>query len=349
MEIKSIEFGKTQKGKEVKQYTLCNDNGSYVSILNYGGTITEIVVPDKEGNLENVVLGFDNISDYEEKLTFFGCIIGRVAGRISNASFEIDGMKYTLAANNNHNNLHGGINGFDKVIWNVTELVESNYIGVCLNYMSVDGEEGFPGNLDVTVMYKFNNNNELEIIYTASTDKKTIVNLTNHSYFNLSGNAKRDILDQYLQINASNYACIDKTAIPIDVEKVKDTPFDFTTPKKVGQDIHDNHEQIKNGGGYDHPFLLESDTSSAAILEDKENGRYMEVVTDQKAIVFYTSNMLEEGMTLSSGTLSRKNLALCIETQYYPDAMNQDFFKTEILNPNETYKAYTKFSFKTRG
>ncbi len=348
MEIKTIDFGRTKKGAEVKKYTLYNDNGSYVSVLNYGGTITEIVVPDKDGHLENVVLGFDNILDYEEKSPYFGSIIGRVGGRISNASFEIEGVQYTLAENNNHHNLHGGVKGFDKVIWNVTKLVESNYIGLCLNYISVDGEEGFPGNLDVTVTYKYNNNNELEIIYKATTDKKTLVTLTNHSYFNLSGNTKRDILDQYLQINSSSYSCIDEEAIPIGIENVEGTPFDFRKPKRVGQNISDNHEQIKNGGGYDHPLLLDSNTEVAAVLEDRENGRYMDVVTDQKAVVFYSSNMIEEGMLLSSGISSRKHIALCLETQYYPDAINQDFFETEILNPNETYNAYTKYSFKTK-
>lgn len=348
MDITSKFFGKTKSGQEVTQYTLKNDHGNYMSVLNYGGTITEIMVPDKKGNLENVVLGFDNIADYEEKSPYFGCITGRIAGRISNSKFEIDSESYILAANNNSNNLHGGIKGFDKVIWSVTELIESDYVGLSLNYLSVDGEEGFPGNLDVHVTYKFTNENELDIHYSATTDKKTIVNLTNHSYFNLSGNAKRDILGQILQFDASQFGCVDEEIIPAGIADVEDTPFNFRAAKPVGQDIKADDIQIKNAGGYDHPFLLDGDKEVAAVLEDPESGRYMEVKTDQKAMVFYAGNMLEEGMTLSCGATSRQHLALCLETQYYPDAINQECFETEILSPGETYRAYTQYSFKTR-
>ncbi|WP_105615541.1 aldose epimerase family protein [Vallitalea okinawensis] len=348
MEIKSKFFGTTKDGQEVTQYTLINKHGHYMSVLNYGGIITEIMVPDHKGTLENVVLGFNNIADYEEKSPYFGCITGRIAGRISNSKFEIDGENYILAANNNSNNLHGGVKGFDKVIWSVTELVESDYVGLSLNYLSIDGEEGFPGNLDVHVTYKLTNDNELEIFYSATTDKKTIVNLTNHSYFNLSGNTKRDVLDQTLQFDASRFGCVDEQIIPAGISDVEGTPFDFRTAKTVGQDIKADNIQIKNAGGYDHPFLLDGQKEVAAILEDPESGRYMEVRTDQKAIVFYAGNMLEEGMSLSCGATSRQHLALCLETQYYPDAINQDCFETELLNPGETYKAYTKYSFKIR-
>lgn len=349
MEIKSNSFGYTKSDEEVIKYTLYNDNNSSISILNYGGIITSIMVPDKNGNIENVVLGFDSIKDYEEKSPYFGSLVGRVAGRVSNASFKIDSSTYNLAANNNSNSLHGGIKGFDKVIWNVTEIVEKDTVSISLNYLSKDGEEGYPGNLDVNVTYSFNNNNELEIHYNAKTDKKTVVNMTNHSYFNLSGNGKRDILEQYLQINADSYCPVDKEIMPIEISDVKNTPFDFSQIKLVGQDIKIDDVQLQIvGGGYDHPFILNDKENIAAIMHDKESGRYMEVVTDQKALVFYACNQLDSGIELSSNIISKKHIALCLETQYYPDAINQEFFESKFLCPNETYKAYTKFSFKVK-
>lgn len=348
MEIKSNNFGKTKGGQEVLQYTLTNDQGSHVSILNYGGTISEIVVPDKDGNMENVVFGFNTIEDYEEKSPYFGCITGRIAGRISNAQFEINGETYNVPKNDNGNCLHGGLKGFDKVIWNATEIVEKDYVGLSLHYISADGEEGFPGELDVNVTYKFTNKNELEIQYTATTDKATIVNLTNHSYFNLSGNGKRDILVQNLQILADQYGLVDEDIIPAGIGNVEGTAFDFRTAKPVGRDIKNDEEQIKNAGGYDHPWLLNEGNDVVATLEDPESGRYMEVSTDQKAVVFYACNMLDEGMTLGCGATTRRHHALCLETQYYPDALNQECYESEILEPNQTYRAYTKYSFKTR-
>lgn len=348
MEIKSTNFGFTKSGEEVTKYTLYNDNDCSVSILNYGGIINNIMVPDKDGNIENVVLGFDTFKEYEEKSPFFGSLVGRVAGRISNASFEIDGTTYNLAANNNGNTLHGGLKGFDKVIWNVTGIVKKDSVSLYLNYISEDGEEGFPGTLDVNVTYTFNNDNELEIYYSGKTDKKTIVNMTNHSYFNLSGNGRRDVLEQYLHINADKYGLVDTEIIPIGVADVNGTAFDFREMKLVGSDIKNDEVQLKNAGGYDHPFMLNDDGNISAAMYDKKSGRYMEVVTDQKAVVFYACNQMEAGMKLASNMVTKKHIALCLETQYYPDAINQDCFDSNILSPEDTYKAYTKYSFKIK-
>ncbi|GKX28142.1 aldose 1-epimerase [Vallitalea longa] len=348
MEIKSTSFGITKSGKEVTKYTLYNDNKCSVSILNYGGIVNNIMVPDKNGNIENIVLGFDDITSYEEKSPFFGCLVGRVAGRISNASFKIDDNVYTLHANDNGNTLHGGLNGFNSVIWDTKSIVKKDSISLILNYLSKDGEEGFPGNLDITVTYTFNNNNELEIQYNGNTDKKTLVNMTNHSYFNLSGNGKRDILEQYLQINADKYGLVDTELIPNGIADVKNTAFDFRNMKLVGQDIKNDEEQLKNAGGYDHFYILDDAKDIAATMYDETSGRYMEVVTDQKSVIFYASNTIEEGVKLASDIVTKKHIALCLETQYYPDAINQDCFESKILNPGDTYKAYTKYCFKVK-
>lgn len=348
MEIISKIFGTTADGKEVIQYSLVNKEGNRVSVINYGGIITEIMVPDKEGKLENVVLAFDNMKDYEEKSPYFGCITGRIAGRISGSKFEIDGTTYELASNDGKNNLHGGNKGFDKVVWNATEIIEDDYVALALNYLSEDGEEGFPGNLDVNVTYRFTNTNDLEIHYSATTDKKTIVNLTNHTYFNLSGDAKRDILDQTLQFDADNFGAVNDEILPAGITKVVGTPFDFTSAKPVGQDIEKDDLQLKNAGGYDHPMLLNGTADVAAVMADEENGRFMEVRTDQKAIVFYAGNMIEEGMILSTGVKSTKRRGLCLEAQYYPDHLNQDCFEDKFLEPGDIYRQKTVYSFGTR-
>ncbi len=347
MNISTERFGKTKYNEEVIKYSLKNDKGCYVSILNYGGTITEIVVPDKEGILENVVLGLNTIQAYEEQSPYFGSLVGRMAGRISHAQFKIDDNTYSLAKNNNGHNLHGGIQGFDKVIWDAEGSVNENEATLSLHYISEDGEEGFPGNLDVIVRYTFNNSNTLLISYEAITDKKTLVNLTNHSYFNLSGNYKRDILDHVLTIYANEFGCINNEVVPTGIKRVKDTPFDFTKSKRVGEAIDSDDEQIRYGGGYDHPFLLDTNACYAAILEDNESGRRLEIETDQKSVVFYSGNFIDNEMTLIGGKKGENRLGLCLETQYYPDAVNQECFDTYILKPEGVYTAFTKYSFKT--
>lgn len=347
MKILKESFGVTKKGEAVTKYKIINDQNSHISVLNYGGIITEICVPDKFNNIENVVLGFDNFKDYEENSPHFGALTGRNAGRISNAEFEIDHILYKLPKNNSKNNLHGGPGGLDKKVWKVEEFIEENSAYIKLFYLSADGEEGFPGSLEIEAMYKFNNDNELEIIYKAKTDKKTIVNLTNHSYFNLSGNLKRDVLNQVLTVKANKFCAIDKEAIPTgEIIDVKNTAFDFTSPKIIGKDLNADDEQLKNVGGYDHPFILNEHNSPQIIFTDLQSGRILEISTSEPVVVIYSANSLKDDLILSSGVKSKKHLGICFETQYYVDAINQTNFPTFILQPGEVYNTYSKYKFK---
>ena len=346
MKITTTPFGLTKDKEQVIKYSLQNDKGMIVSVLNYGGIINEIIVKDKNGKYENVVLGFDNIGDYEEKSPYFGCITGRTAGRISNSRFVLDNKEYLLAKNNGRNNLHGGIKGFDKVVWNVKEDINSDSVILSLTYLSKDMEEGFPGNLKVTVDYILNNDDELIINYSGVSDKKTLINLTNHSYFNLSGNLKEDILKHKLTIKASKVAYVNDEVVPTGiVPNVDGTVFDFTEGKLVGLDIKRDTEQIKNCGGYDHPFILDKTESFNIRLEDEESKRILEMTTDQPCVVFYSGNFLEDDLTLDKNVKSKKHLGLCLETQDYPDAINLDCFPIKIYEKDEQYTAHTKYKF----
>ncbi|MCT4563910.1 MAG: galactose mutarotase [Maledivibacter sp.] len=346
MDILKSSFGRLKSGEEVIKYSLINDNKFTVNVLNYGGTITEIMAPDKEGNLENIVLGFDDIKDYEEKSPYFGSIIGRIAGRISNAQFEIHGQKYALVKNDGKNNLHGGDKGFDKALWNVECIKGNDYIGIKMSFLSLDGEEGFPGNLHVDVNYILNNNNELEIKYSGISNKNTIINLTNHSYFNLSGDLREDILGHKLTINADKVAYVDGEVIPTgELFDVENTVFDFRDAKVVGEDINKQVQQLELCGGYDHPFLLNSGEGFSAKLEHWKSGRILEVITDQPVVVFYSGNGLEEDLILGGNKKCKKHIGLCLETQDYPNSINQDNFPTKIYGPGEKYEAHTKYRF----
>ncbi|TCO72256.1 aldose epimerase family protein [Marinisporobacter balticus] len=339
-------FGQLKSGEEVLEYSMINENGFKVKILNYGGIIRAMLAPNKHGQFENIVLGFDHIRDYEEKSPYFGAIVGRVAGRISNASFKIDNNTYKLVKNNGKHHIHGGNKGFDKVIWKVEEIIQKNHIRLKMGYLSCDGEEGFPGNLSVEVTYTLNNQDELEIRYSAVSDQKTIINLTNHTYFNLSGNLKEDILNHKLMINADQVAFVDKETIPtgefVDVEK---GVFDFRQGKKVGTDMKKEEVQLIHCGGYDHPWILNKDHAFQVKLEDENSGRSMEVTTDRPIVVCYAGNQIGEDLILSGNRKSEKNLGICLETQDYPDAINQDHFPTKIYRPAEAYEAYTKYKF----
>lgn len=346
MKIINEVVGTAKDGHEIKKYIMINANNSHVSILNLGGIISEIYVPDKNGSIENVVVGFENAEDYLENSPYFGALIGRIGGRISNAEFSIEGKKYTLAKNNNNSNLHGGLKGFEKVFWSVEELITEDYLALELTHLSPDGDEGFPGNLNVKVTYQFSNNNDLEIFYEATTDKKTIVNLTNHSYFNLSGNLNNDILNHTLKIDADKFGVITNEVLPTgETRNVSNTPFDFRLEKKVGKDINSNYEQIQKVGGYDHPFILNESNTSVITLLDEESGRKMAVTTDQASVVLYTGNSIGNDLTLQNNVNSCDHIGLCLETQYYPDAINQENFPTKILSPGEKYTARTKYSF----
>ncbi|MGN6800937.1 MAG: aldose epimerase family protein [Ginsengibacter sp.] len=331
-------------GQKVYLFTLVNHKGDTVTITNYGGTVTSFVVPDKNGNYSSVVVGFDSLAPYLQKPPYFGALIGRYANRIGNAAFTLYKNTYKLNANDGKNTLHGGLKGFDKVIWN--DSIPSDTVpSLALSYQSKNGEEGFPGNLDVHVTYTLTDDNALQIVYDATTDQPTPINLTNHAYFNLSGNVKNSILDETLWIDADKYTPVDSTLIPTgEIKSVKGTPFDFTTPKKIGRDI----DSVK--GGYDHNYVLNrSDSTSlikAATATDSISGRTLEVYTTQPGIQFYTGNFLDGTFRNRDGNLLTKHSAFTLETQHYPDSPNKPNFPNTILKPGEKFHQETVYKIK---
>ena len=351
MNIEKSSFGKLKDGREVTKFTLSNDNYFSVSILNYGGIITEIMVPDKCGKIENVVLGFDTITQYEDYSPYFGCLVGRTSGRISNSCFELEGQKYELVTNHCKSNLHGGTIGFDKVIWECEEKVSQNEVILTMKHHSKHMEEGYPGAVDVTVEYVVNNNNDLEIRYKATTDRKTIIDMTNHTYFNLSGDLKETTVEHDLFIDADKYIPVDDEIIPLGyLEAVDETPFDFRTPKEVGTHVKADNIQIKNGLGYDHPFVLNHKKACDIELADLKSGRRLQMTTDAKVVVFYSGNYLTHQLAgntkLSGGVEPLQHLGLCLETQGYPNAINVESFPCEIYDAEKAYSTQTKYSFK---
>jgi aldose 1-epimerase len=348
--ISEMPFGTTEAGESVTLYTFSNNNGMEVSIMNYGGIITHLKVPDKSGVVEDVVLGFDNLADYQKGSPYFGAIVGRYGNRIANGKFSLDGKEYTLVQNNGENHLHGGLVGFDKVVWDAESFENENGAGLKLHYLSKDMEEGYPGNLDVTVTYTIKTNNEIRIDYEATTDKATVVNITQHSYFNLTGNAKRDILDHEVMIKSDNLIPVDAGLIPTgDLMPVEGTPFDFNNLTKVGERIYDDHEQIQLGGGYDHCWVLNKSSQDA--LEwtikavDPESGRVLELATTEPGVQFYTGNFLDGSLTGKGGVVYKKRYGLCFEPEHYPDSPNQPNFPSVELNPGEKYETTTVWKF----
>lgn len=338
-------FG-SYEGEAITKYTLTNPAGMQVSILNYGGTLTDIITPDKEGNKGNVILGFDSLSGYLQKGNpYFGSLIGRYGNRIANGKFILDGKQYTLAANNNGNSLHGGIKGFDKVVWKAEKLAGDSSLQ--LTYTSKDGEEGYPGNLSVKVVYTLTSDNAIKIDYTATTDKATPVNLTNHAYYNLSAGKDSTILDHQLMISADKFTEVNDKLIPTGkLPEVKAGPMDFNTEKVIGKDI----QQVS--GGYDHNWVLNkkgSELEKVATLYHAGSGRLMEVWTTEPGLQFYSGNFLDGTLTNTKGGAKYvKHAALCLETQHYPDSPNQPSFPTTILKPGETYRQTTVYKFSTR-
>jgi aldose 1-epimerase len=348
-------FGEVEDGP-VDKYTLSNDNGMEVSILTYGAIVQSLKVPDRNGYAVDVVLGFDNIQDYVDKSPYFGAVVGRYANRIANGTFELDGETYTLAINNDPNTLHGGEKGFDKRIWTAEEVDSPDGQAIALSYTSPDGEEGYPGTLEVTVTYTLTANNELRIDYTATTDKLTVLNLSNHSYFNLAGAGSGSVFDQELQLNASNYTPVDETLIPTgEIAPVAGTAFDFTTAKTIGQDIRDgSNEKTVFGRGYENKFLVdraspvETSLFGAAIASDPESGRTLTVSTDQPGIQFYSGNFLDGTFAGKDGRVYRQGDAFCLETQHFPDSPNQPDFPSTELAPGDTFNSTTVFAFSTQ-
>ncbi|RPD44701.1 galactose mutarotase [Hymenobacter sediminis] len=343
-------FGKTQDGTEVQLYTLTNAHGLKVGITNYGGTITSLLVPDKSGKLGDVVLGFDNVSGYQspeflKSGPYFGALIGRYGNRIKGGKFTLDGKEYTLAKNNGENTLHGGKKGFDKVVWQAQPGTSPEGQTLTLTYLSKDGEEGYPGNLNVKVVYTLTPDDALRIDYSATTDKATPVNLTNHAYFNLGLGQTKDILGHEVTIAADRYNVVDAGLIPTgELRPVKGTPFDFTTPHTIGERIG----QVP--GGYDHNWILNqaSGLHTAATVYEPTTGRTMTVQTTEPGLQFYTGNFLDGTLKGKGGTVYGKHAGFCMETQHFPDSPNQPKFPTTILKPGQTLQSTTTYTFGVR-
>lgn len=333
-------FGKTQDGTPVDLYTLKNDNGVEVRITNYGGIVTHFIAPDKAGKMGDVVLGFDTVAQYEKDSPYFGCIVGRYGNRIAKGKFSLNGKTYSLAVNNGENALHGGLKGFDKVVW-TAKPIDGVEPSLELNYLSKDGEEGYPGNLSVKAVYTLTKDNGLKLEYTATTDKDTVINLTQHSYFNLKGQG--DILGHEVMLNASAFTPVDATLIPTgEIRKVAGTPFDFTKPTAIGARINVPDEQLKFGGGYDHNWVVDQkkpgELTLAARIFEPTTGRVLEVLSTEPAVQFYCGNFLEGKFKGKYDVLYGHRTGFCFEPQHYPDSPNQPKFPSVVLKPGQTYK-----------
>ncbi len=342
-------FGALPNGREVDLYTLTNSNGMRSSIATYGGIVTSLTAADRRGELADVVLGFDNLDAYLAGHPYFGAIIGRYGNRIAKGTFTLDGQTYTLARNNNGNHLHGGVTGFDKALWSAKPEFHPDGPRLQLTHVSADGEEGYPGRLDVTVDYTLTHDNELRIDYRAATDKPTHVNLTNHSYFNLAGTGGGDILNHEVMINADRFTPVDEGLIPTgEIRGVDGTPMDFRNPMVVGARIDNDDEQLHLGNGYDHNWVLNSDDSSlhlAARVTDPASGRVMDVLTSEPGVQFYTANFLDGSITGRGGTVYGRRCALCLETQHFPASPNRQEFPTTVLRPSDVYESTTIYRF----
>jgi aldose 1-epimerase len=343
-------FGTTPAGETVTEFTLSNKRGSSIKIITLGGIITEWYMRDKNGVLADVVLGFDTLKPYLDIGPYFGALIGRVGNRIANAQFTLDGTTYQLTANNGSNNLHGGPLGFDKKNWTAATEDHANGPILKLHLLSGDGDQGFPGNLDVTVTYQFTHNDELTVDYSATTDKATPVNLTQHCYFNLAG--KGDILNHKMQIFSDHINAVNDVQIPVGKPMpVAGTPFDFRNPRLIGEFIDVNHEQIKNGFGYDHNFLINQraykELSLAARVEEETSGRVLEVFTEEPGVQFYSGNFLD-GSLAGKGVTYQKRTGFCLEPQHTPDSINQPQFPSIVLRPGEKYTTRTVFRLSVK-
>ena len=344
MNVQKNPFGRTPDGTAVEIYTLTNDKGLKARVMTYGATLVSLEVPDRKGKSGDIVLGHDALEGYIKNNPYFGSIVGRYGNRIAKGRFVLDGITYELATNNGENHLHGGIKGYDKIVWKAEPVRGDGDVGVKFSYLSKDGEEGYPGNLNITVVYTLTNDNELKISYEATTDKATPVNLTHHSYFNLAGEG--DVLAHELTINADAYTPVDAGLIPTgEIRPVKDSPFDFTTPHTMGERI------ALVEGGYDHNFVLRSGGGMmdlAARVVEPKSGRVMEISTTEPGLQFYSGNFLDGTITGKGGKAYLKHYGFCLETQHFPDSPNKPNFPSTILRPGAVYKSLTIHKFSAR-
>jgi aldose 1-epimerase len=357
--VVKVPYGKTKAGQPVDLYVLGIDKGMTVKVVTYGAAVTELWAPDREGQLSDVTLGFDSLKGYEQPGNpFFGCVVGRYANRIARGRFELDGKQYKLATNNGPNHLHGGTKGFDKAVWEMVEERRGRrsfdkggkaveFASIHLRHVSPDGDEGYPGKLTADVIYTLTENNELRLDYKATTDKPTVVNLTNHAYFNLAGQDKGDILGHEITLKASKYTPADDTLIPTGkIEPVKDTPFDFTKPMTIGSRI----DKLKGDPvGYDVNYVIDGKPGTlrlAAVVRDPKPGRVMEMETTEPGVQFYTGNFLDGKVKGKNGAVYKKHTGFCLEAQRYPDTPNQKDFPGAVLRPGETYTQTTVYRFK---
>jgi aldose 1-epimerase len=349
--IQSRSFGTLPDGRDVTIYKVTSPTGMVMEVTNYGGIITRLTAPDRDGMFEDIVLGYDNLEGYLTETPYFGAIIGRYGNRIAKGQFTLDGETYTLAQNNGENHLHGGIQGFDKVLWNAEPFSMGNEYGIVFTYDSPDGEEGYPGTLKARVTYMLTADNRVIFSYQATTDKATPVNLTQHSYFNLAGPSSDSILDHELMLAADHFTPIDSGLIPTgEIRPVAGTPFDFTTATPIGERINADDEQIVFGLGYDHNWVLSDMTSDmrlAARVHEPTSGRVMEVLTEEPGIQFYAGNFLDGTITGKGGNVYEYRSGFCLETQHFPDSPNQSSFPSTILRPGETYQTRTIYAFTT--
>jgi aldose 1-epimerase len=349
-EITKIRWGVLPSGEEIDLYTLRNSNGVEASVTTYGGRLVTLKTPDRNGRFADIVLGFDDLDGYLKKNPFFGALVGRYANRIANAEFTLDGATYKLARNNGENSLHGGLKGFDKVAWKGEQISTPNGPALKLEYVSADGEEGYPGTLTATATYTLTDNDELRIDYAATTDKATVLNLTNHSYFDLAGQGSGDILDHIVTITGDRFTPVNAHLIPTgELRSVKGTPFDFTRPTRIGDRIDQDDEQLKFGVGYDHNFVLKPSGNGpffAARAYHPKSGRTLEALTTQPGVQFYTGNHLAESLVKGKGgAVYGFRSGFCLETQHFPDSPNQPAFPSTELEPGQQYRQTTVFRF----
>lgn len=351
--ISSALFGELSGGQKITAYTLENKSGSSIKILDLGGIIVSLNVPDRDGKLDDIVLGLDDPDQYISESPYFGAIVGRYANRIAGGKFSLEGTEYSLAVNNGPNALHGGLLGFDKKIWKVEPFEGADHAGLSLTMVSEDGEEGYPGALSVNVIYKFDDDNDFTVHYKATTDKTTVINISQHSYFNLNGHNSGSILDHEVFLNAGNYTPVDDSLIPTgEIAPVENTPMDFRQAKEIGSHINLDDEQLAFGGGYDHNWVLERQNSEgmelAATVFEPNSGRFLEVMTDQPGIQFYSGNFLDGTVSGKAGYNYQFRAGLCLEPQHFPNSPNQANFPATVLKPGQVYDTKTIFKFSVK-